>query len=238
MRLIPLIIFLFLSSIVMAQENYAVAQDASSYSDVVQLYHQYTDEESPVYYGKDYVPIVFATNKPFFFSGKYDTGRVWFSGRENIGLPLKYDLFTHELMTRAKDGVHHVILENEHLDSFTIYGHHFVFLEHDPLKNLLHSGFYDHLYSGKVSLYCLRDKQVIGDIKGQRMVYHFEDKNKYYVRKEGIFYRVENKKDILRLFKDQKKKVRKKIRKAHLKLRSNTLEEGLIKITADYDQLK
>lgn len=238
MRRLPLFIFLIFSCSVMAQESHTVTKNASSYRDVVRWYRQFTAGESQFYYGKDYVPLAFAANKSFLFSEEYDTGTVWLQGQENVQLPLRYDLYTQELMTRAMDGIHHVVIEKEMLDSFLVYGHHFVFLENDPLKNLLHSGFYDRLYTGELSLYCLRNKQVTGDFKGQEMVYHFTDRNKYYVRKGGVFYRVGNKRDVLRLFSDQKKKIRKMIRKRHLKLRNHTLEDGLIKITAYYDQLR
>ncbi len=128
-------------------------------------------------------------------------------------------------------------MRNEFIDSFHLLGHTFISLKEDHKQNLYNSGFYDLLYNGHVQLVVSRIKTAQDNIESLTVVRVFSPKDRFYIHKDGLYYLVSNQKDVFRLFADKKRDIKKMMRKKHFKLRRQTFESSLIKVTAFYDQL-
>lgn len=201
-------------------------------------YTQFAGEEAPLYYGRDYYPNMFlAKGSPFFVSDVFDSGWVAYDGRLYRHVPLRYDLQRNKLITATFGGGSNIIINLDSTDSFSLYSHTFIKLQKDLITNLLRSGFYDRLYSGKIKLLCLRSRGIIKKISGKQIVQNFLDQDKFYVFKDGLYYLVTNKREVYRLLDDHHREVKRKARSARLRWNKSNFENSLIQIIEFYDQL-
>ena len=67
----------------------------------------------------------------------------------------------------------------------------------------------------------MRKKTNMGIIQGSSVVYNFTSKDKIYAKKDGTYYLLSNKKDILKLFGKDKSAIKRLARKAALNWRRN-----------------
>jgi len=59
----------------------------------------------------------------------------------------------------------------------------------------------------------------------------------YFIKKDGVYYPVHNKKSTLYVFKDRKRDVQKLLRKNKIKFKPNP-EYGIVRAAQYYDQIK
>ena len=130
-----------------------------------------------------------------------------------------------------------VVLDNDFVDSFELLGHTFIRLEEDHQQNLYNSGFYDVLYNGGVQFLARRIKTMDAPIKGNLIVRVFYPQDRYYIHKEGLYYLINKRKDVYRLFDDKIHDVKRLMRKEHVRIRRKNFEEATQKVTQIYDQL-
>ena len=74
-------------------------------------------------------------------------------------------------------------------------------------------------------------------IEGQVIVTKFMNRDRYYIHKEGLYYLVNNKKDVYRVFADKLHELKRMMRRNHVKLKRNNFETAMVKASAFYDQL-
>ncbi|MGN6532335.1 MAG: hypothetical protein ACTHK0_11375 [Ginsengibacter sp.] len=204
----------------------------------IELYDQFSADNAPVYNGRHYIYFTYKMEgDPYFITGNYTKGRVSYSGRKYDSVPLMYDVARNQLVILSPDKISAIILENDFIDSFSLHGHHFIKLLQDYKQNLNNSGFYDLLYNGHIQLLAKRAKNIDEQIKGDVLMRIFYTKDRYYVRKDSLYYLVSNKKDVFSLFKDKAHDIKKYMRKHHLKFRRKNFEEPMVEVVGFYDQL-
>jgi hypothetical protein len=206
--------------------------------DAINLYNDFSADNAPVYNGKEYLYYTFKMEgDPFFITGDLSQGWVSYSGRKYDSLSLIYDIARNQLVIAGPDKISRIVLANEFVDSFNLLGHTFIRMVEDHKQNLYNTGFYDRLYNGNIQLMARRIKTMDAPIKGNEIVRVFYPKDRFYVHKGGLYYLVNSRKDVLRLFEDKEHELKKLMRKQHLKFRRKTFEQSLIKAVAGYDQL-
>lgn len=204
----------------------------------VNLYNHFSADNAPVYNGTDYIYYTFKMEgDPYFITGNYSNGWVSYSGRKYDSLMLMYEIARNQLVLLNYDKKSRIVLQDERIDSFNLLNHTFIKLEEDHKQNLYHTGFYDLLYNGKIQFLARRIKTMDQRIKGDLLVRIFYGKDHFYVHKDGLYYLVNSKKDLFRLFEDKKHELKRLMRKNHLKFRHKDLEKTMVKATAFYDQL-
>jgi len=69
------------------------------------------------------------------------------------------------------------------------------------------------------------------------IVTKFLNHDRYYIHKDGLYYMVNNKKDVYRVYADKLHDLKKMMRRNHIKLKRKNFETAMVKASAFYDQL-
>jgi hypothetical protein len=237
------IFLLLLSGVFSVTSSYSQSAKTDSITNLqvknaVDLYNRFTDGEAPIFNGPEYIYYIFVMEgNPFFEKSGYTGGWVGFRGRIYKPVSLFFDIQRNQLVILNTDSLSPVVIQNEHVDSFHLYGHTFISLEKNNNENLYNTDFYDQLYNGRIQLMARRIKTMEQKIKNDQLTEIFYQKDRFYIHKEGLYYLVSNKKDVFKLFSDKKAALKKQMHKAHIKFRRKNFEDALIKTTVIYDQL-
>ena len=201
------------------------------------LYNKTIDGSAYLYTGAEYVIQSYPKiGSPFFLSDSMENGSIRYAGQLYKNIPLQWDVLQNYVLTRSLNGYSKIILQNNLIDSFTIGDHTIIKLKENKAANLYNSDFYDVLFSGTIQVFARRSKQTSNTIKDERIIYHFNNKDKFYIQKNGIFYRVSNKREVMRVLAAQASAVNRAVRKQGLNWRKN-FETSLITAAQQYDQL-
>jgi len=238
------IILFLLSTLVFLNPSFSQSEKTDSITNLqlkeaIALYNNFSADNAPIYNGSEYIYYTFKMEgDPYFITGNFSNGWVNYSGRNYDSLSLMYDINRNELVLLGPpDKKFRIVLQNEFVDSFELLGHNFIKLNEDHKQNLYNPGFYDLLYNGNVQFLAKRVKTMDPSIKGNLLVRTFYVKDRFYIHKDGLYYLVNTKKDVYRLFQDKLKDVRKLMRKQHVKIRHKNFEQATTKVTQFYDQL-
>jgi len=173
----------------------------------------------------------------FLFSTEFLDGSVTIEGRTFKNLPLKYDIFNDELLTITD---HSIILQlnKEMIDLFTMKYHDRVFnfrrLNADSLNAI--SGFVNVLYDGSTSLFIKYRKEILL-LAVENKYDMFNQVNRIFVKKDGRIFRVDSKRELLKLLEDQKRLVRTFIRNSKLRI-SRRNPDSFKPVIEYYDKLQ
>lgn len=173
----------------------------------------------------------------FLFSTEFLTGSVTIDGKTYNNLFLKYDIFNDELLTITD---HNIILQlnKEMIDLFTIRYQdrilNFKRLNADSLNVL--SGFVNVLFDGGTSLYVKYRKEILL-LAVENKYDMFNQVNRIFVEKNGQIFRIDSKRELLKLLEDQKRLVADFIRSNKLKF-SRRNPESFKPVIEYYDKLQ
>lgn len=197
-------------------------QNVKSEDEINTLYNKKLQASSNLYSGPQYIEQNYPqSGSPFFSSDSLRNGWISYDGHLYTDVLLQWDVFQNYVITLSLKENSKLILRNDLIDSFYFSGHLVKTMKADKELNLLQAGFYEFLYNGKTAVIAIRKKTNMGIIQGGSMVYDFTSKNKIYVKKEGIYFLISNKKDILKLFPKDKSAIKRLVRKAALNWRKN-----------------
>jgi hypothetical protein len=173
----------------------------------------------------------------FLFSTEFLTGSVTIDGKSFDKLLLKYDIFNDELLTITD---HNIILQlnKEMIDLFTIKYQDRIFnfkqLNADSLNAV--SGFVNVLYDGVTSLYVKYRKEILL-LAVENKYDMFNQVNRIFVEKNGQIFRVDSKRELLKLLEDQKRMVHSFIRSSKLRI-SRRNPDSFRPVIEYYDRLQ
>jgi hypothetical protein len=232
-RLFYILLIYILSQNVTAQ----IVDDSTSHksaSNMIDVYYQALGEQSPLYNGSEYIeyPFTFEEGHPFFGSPTWVNGNINFDGLTFHEVPMAYDIIKDQVVIKDFRKAFNIVLPSNKIEQFTISGHTFIRLLHDS-SNQIKTGFYDQLYNGKIGLFVKREKKIYEkylDLHTNNVAY---ERNTYYIRKEGIYYIIKNKRTLLNVLKN-KKELQKYLRKNGLRFKNNT-EKTMIMAVQYYD---
>ncbi|MEP7252497.1 MAG: hypothetical protein ABI683_08960 [Ginsengibacter sp.] len=233
----------FIQPNIARSQSVATTNDSVAIKNALNIYHQYMSPESNLYDGSEYTyntyyPFIINEGDPFFFSKNFDTGSVYYNGIVYEKVPLLYDIIHGEVLIRDPSQINVVRLNDKYIGWFTIYGHTFTKLIKDSTSaNPLNTGFYAALYKGRTSLY----KSVSKIFKENSASFQGLNKytvetDEYFVKKNNDYFRIKNKKSLLKILGDRKKDINQYMKKNKLKFKK-AKEYTLIKVVAYYDQL-
>ena len=136
---------------------------------------------------------------PYFQADVIRQGTITFLGTKYAPVNLYYDLTSDAVVTFNYLHDDLISLDPDKIDSFTIGRHLFIHL--DKSNGLPGKGFYEQLYAGDPGLYVRRAKKFrVGTGKQES---RYAEKNDYYLHVNNIFYKCDDKSDMLRIFSDQ-----------------------------------
>ncbi|MFI5153306.1 MAG: hypothetical protein ACHQET_08245 [Chitinophagales bacterium] len=238
-RLICLSYSLVLSLACMGQ---SYLSDSAFYRQAVDhavgLYVNSLGENSHLYNGSEYI---FSSHGikgfPFFFSDQPLIGSIVYDGTEYQNVRFSYDMVQDRIYITDRGMGFNIQLISEKISAFSVEGHQFMHIYPDSSSGLSFGpGFYDLLYQGKTAVVAKRKKQVDEGFKAEDSL-KYNPYNFYFVRKNKLYEKVENKNNLIDLFPDQKDIIKKFYRK-NKRLFKKNLEEATIRTCEYYDQLK
>jgi len=205
----------------------------------IDLYYKSIGENAHLYNGSEYISNNYQVNKnPLFESIFSMSGSIAYDGTLYKDVPLAYDIYHEEVIINRYEKNFRIKLANEKIDSFSFFGHHFIRIVPDSADNpLLTIGFYDVMYNGHTTMLVKRRKKYEETVVSSGAITQFIEDDRYFIKKDNVYYDVHNKKTTLQVFKDKKKDLQKLLRKNKIKFKPDP-ELGIVKTAEYYDQLK
>ncbi len=202
-------------------------------------YDSHIGDQSRLLNGIKYVPYRtgYYTNIPYFLTKDMQNAYLNYDGADLYNVPVLFDLSRNMLVIKDVDGANYLSLLNTKLNKFIIANHTFIKIAADTTGNVLKSGFYDMLYSGRNKLLVRREKKADQEKSGITIQNFFSNNNSYYLQKNGTYYSISSKGDMLKLLKDKKKELSRYIRTNDLSFGEDGKEQSMLKLISYYDQL-
>lgn len=209
---------------------------AIAISKTVNRYKKAIGVQARLYNGSRYKPPPHTIEQhPYFYSEDWITGSVFYDGEYFRDVPLMLDLYSQQLVTEHLSSGHAIQLVMEKLQHFMIADHHFEKIESETL-GLTEKGFYEILYPGETKVIARRKKFMREKIESDGIERTYEERNRLYMFKDGLFFQVKTKGSALKLLGDQKQNLKKFIRTLPRPF-SAYRERNLKDLAAYYDTL-
>lgn len=206
-----------LSSVLLAQGN--MVEDLSTLQAryLENLYYGSTGADRNFINGSVYQEHMRARGHPFFQEGNWMTGRLVMNGRSYDQLPLKYDIYTDQLLYNhiPESGTCPLVLNKSRIDSFTLGGHTFRHLRDITADDVqMDAGYYQVITEGRASFYIKWEKRYHEPtVHSQGEFTLHADR---YILNHGNFFRINRRWGLLKALADRKKEIRTYIRKNNL----------------------
>jgi hypothetical protein len=205
---------------------------ASTISNTINRYKKAIGVQARLYNGSQYKPPLHTIEEhPYFRSDDWITGNVFYDGEYFRNVPLMLDLYSQQLITEHLSSGHAIQLVIEKLQHFTIADHHFEKIDSEAI-GLPEKGFYEILYPGETKVIARRKKFKREKIESSGIERTYEERNRLYIFKGGLFSPVKTKGSVLKLLGDQKQNLKKFIRT--LPRPFSTYRERNLKDLAEY----
>jgi hypothetical protein len=221
-----------------AQNNINAPADSPTIVKAGDVYNPFIYKQSRLYNGIEHLGYsIRITGHAYFLKKELQTGSIVYDELEFVNVPMLYDLLKDQVVVQHSNGFSKVGLVSEKVKEFTLLNHHFIRLEADSLAGrLIFTGFYEELYTGKLSVLAKRIKFIEETIKDE-LLRDFIQQNYFYIKKEGVYYAIKNYKGLMRVLKDKAPAVKQYLRKNRIKFRKGP-ENAIVKATAYYDSIK
>ncbi len=220
----------------------AASPDSSSYrlavSHTIAEYYSRAGDQANLYNGSvyPYYRFPFSEGSPFFKADSFSTGTLVYDGIVYRGVPLLYDDLREFLIT-INSG-YWLRLVNERVSSFQVNGSRFLRIVTDStVRNVLKTGYYEELYSGRDSVIKKTVKTYREDINDQTLRRLIDVKFRYYLRSGGSDYHIRSVEDLTDVFPDKKAELNAYRKKNHLRFRKQP-ETTIVMLVSYYDQIK
>ncbi len=210
----------------------------SAVAHTTSLYFDQVGDQSRLFNGSLYpgFDLTFQTGSAFFLSDKATKGSVVYDNIPYPNLSIFYEDYRQYLV--VMDQAYQLKLVNERVSSFTISGHHFIYVFLDSLnRGLPANGFYESLYTGKSKLLKYTTKKVreiLTVSEGLRR--YMDETNDYYIWRLNSYVPVNSKHELLNIMYDHKKDIQRFIRKNDLDFK-NDKDNALSQVAAYFDKI-
>lgn len=177
---------------------------------------------------------------PFFYDNDLFEGSVTFNGVNFSPLTLTYELLSNELILIKEVGTQtrELILNENFVESFVLI--HPVtarehFFERKKLSGVEGKKYFQVVYKGETTCYIYHKKVINNRVTGNYMGEYLYQPV-IYIKKDDEFRGCTNKRTFLRLFEDQKKQIRKYIRRNNMRI-DGEKPEDIARVLDYYDSL-
>lgn len=214
------------------------SSESQKIANAIAYYDKAIGPEAAIFNGKDYVNYIFPRRGlAFLISEEMQDGWVSYKGKVYNNLRVQYDLYRYQLIVLNSDRIGRIVPESNYVDSFFLAGHIFIKLTATADNKLPQTSFYDRLYDGNMKFYVLRKKQIREIFEREYVIREFYNQDRYFVLKEGKYFPVSNKKDVMNLVGQNKKAISKELRSENLSFKKGFLENAVIRSLELNDEL-
>ncbi len=218
--------FLFLlPSLSVAQQALFNATYPERLEPLFERYNASIGEGAAIYNGPEYEgnDLTIAGN-PFYLNKNFVFGSVIYMGYRYDSIVMAYDCFRDELILAypLANEFFAIVPVKSRIDAFRIHGHEFVQIrEADKYPGITETGFFDVIYSGEHRILARREKIAARYVTGNYLQ-RFEPDDYYYIRKDGVYHRVQRRAGLLNLFKENKRELKRFIRQSNYDFKDGT----------------
>ena len=237
--LLSTFIFSLLSFYACAQTEEDTAFVTTAQANTRMLYNKLLGGQSRLFNGSRYVPPKQTFEQhPYFLSEDWITGSLFYDGEYFHDVPLMYDLASDVLITEHFPSGHPIRLVPEKLDHFSVDNHFFEKIINDSVSGTLPgTGFYEVLYQGESKVVASRSKFLREKIEGTVVTITYEEKNRYFILRNGVFFPVRSKGSVLKLMDDRRQELKKYLKQKKIVFSDNR-ERALKTLAEHYDNLR
>lgn len=206
----------------------------------IDLYTKSIRDQSLLFNGVEYKAIPEPYHGfPFFGSEYVEEGSIYYDGELYSNIPIQYDLVHDLLIMEHYDQKGYVSMIEPHqkkVSYFQLLDHTFIRISGDSSIEM-RTGFYDLLYDGTVKVLARRKKNISQIASGGQLDVRFNERNVYYMMKDGKYYSIKNKGSVMKVLNDKRKSLNQYVSKNKSRVDFSTNREGaMVALAAQYDQ--
>lgn len=215
-------------------------QNAFNYA--VRLFHSSVGQGSALYNGPEYFAYdaLIKSNAYFMDVNVFTAGSVFYNGEFYTGVPMLYDLYTDDVAVLLYNHFSEYYLIKQKVKSFDFFGHHFINIPLDSLKenSVIKPGYYDELYKGKIEVLIKRAKTIQERNNGSTSIesYFTSTTRTLFIRKNSVYYSITSQGSLINVLKDEKNALQQFIKSRQIKFKKDP-EDAMVKIADYYDHL-
>jgi len=231
MKKLPLFFGLMAFPVLLSAQN---TVDFGMFTDAAQEYLGLYRGELPLHYGSK-SPNDGSTF--FAYSTDFENGDVLFRGKHYKGVTLNLNVHIDELYVRDPFQGIAILVNKNFVDSFSMGRRRFVHHKQEQ-GSMLANGYYEVLYEGRLKLFKkIRKNYFENTLDGQRLKKGFTLDESFYLWKDDRWVRVAAKKDLQKLYPDQKRNIDQIVKTGRLDFSKNNREHALTVIVTHFDAL-
>ncbi|HEY8933916.1 MAG TPA: hypothetical protein VIM65_01795 [Cyclobacteriaceae bacterium] len=183
---------------------------------------------------RDYEIHNYDIGHPYYISDDWEYGTITYDHQIFRNVDMMYNIVRDKVIIDHPQGHFKLELIDEHLASFTLQGHHFVKLIKDSTTDI-RTGYYDLLYDGKTKVYAKRRKEIQENLTGRTIIKEFNERDIFYIYKNGTYFTVRSKSAVLKVFAERKTMLRKHLSKLKIRFKKNK-DFALVESAKFYDE--
>lgn len=198
------------------------------------LYNEYIFGQSRLYNGSEYRDFLSKNDEhPYFGVDDWAFGEILYDEEVYNNVPLFYDIYRDKVITEHLLNGAKLELISEKVARFSFSGHTFVRLQEDQAK-IISTGFYDLLYDGNTKVYCRREKLLQQKIESNDILERFDERNRIFILKNGVYNPVRKKGSVLDVLGDKKQELKSYMNDNKIVFKADR-EKAIVKLTRHYD---
>jgi hypothetical protein len=213
-----------------------------SKQNAIALYTKSIRDQSLLFNGIEYKAIPEPYNGfPYFGTEYIEEGSIYYDGELYSNISIQYDLVHDLLIMEHYDQKGYVSMIEPHQEKvsyFQLLNHTFIRISGDSSSEM-RTGFYDLLYDGKVKVLARRKKNISQIASGGQLDVRFNERNVYYLMKDGKYHSIKNKGSVMKVLNDKRKSLNQYVSKNKSKVDFSMDREGaMVALATQYDQIQ
>jgi hypothetical protein len=232
-------VVIFFSSIISAQgQEPDTSFTAISVNNAIEVYHRMLNSASGLYNGGEYINYFFnfEDGSPYFVVKDSVPGSILYDGVLYRNIFMKYDEVKDAIVIWNNNEA--IQLFNEKVCHFKLLDHSFArIIKDNHSKDPVNTGFYEQLYSGKISVFKKVVKTII--VKPDMtdgILRSIEQKTHFYLRTARGYTQINSKADLTKALNDHQNEIGEFIGSSNLSFKQDP-DGFLAKVAAFYDTL-
>jgi hypothetical protein len=206
----------------------------SAKSHQLALYNRYIHGQSRLYNGSEYRDFLSKNDEhPYFGVDDWVFGDILYDEELYQNTPLFYDIYRDKVISEHLLNGSKLELISEKVARFSLSGHTFVRLQADDAK-IISSGFYDLLYDGDIKVYCRREKLLQRKIESQDILESFDERNRIFIFKDGVYNPVRKKGSVLDVLDDRRQELKSYLNDNKITYKADR-EKAIVQLARHYD---
>lgn len=233
-KLTALAFFTLLGKCSLAQDLMADTALRPGVEAAVASYHQAMGLQAELYNGVEhlrYQPSI--EGVPYFGIDEWQSATIKYGGVLYRDVPVRFDMVMDKLVVGHPNGFQSFYLFSPRVEYFAIGGNNFINLAKDSVKGAPAPGFYQVLARGPMTVLVRRSRRISERLSDRKL--YFENTDRFYVLKEGVYHQVRNESDLLEVAGERRKEARQRLKQQNIRFKKFP-EQAILTVAEFYNQ--